>query len=448
MALVKKRALHLVFSGLAVLFLLGGFFILSRPTTAKNVKRVSAVFDIKDDGGVIAVLPDVPAFLAKLRGGSAMRAFFDSPLGLHFLRSAPLRSAAHLHRLISLAPKSWQWSLYSLITDGPVFYRSVGNQFILVIALSNKGKAITALMSDAAAARLGDWLVVASDKKILEQQLAYMAKPAEQASALDSAFASPSALSIAIRPQSTKQRGLFRALLYQVLGITPESRCRLLLQPESDSLGLSGECTGSTAQAAAKSETVAVKDFPAYAYFQKDNKPYLLALGGFESDYGYLIPRLFFTGPASDQKILEFLSQAFKTRNHSLESRDGAIQIRYPYPYAYSERKYDLFAPYLFTNRERFFWHSYLADDKLRDVNVEIKGEYAAYLSVKLFPLLQNSEKALRQFDAIYSPGHFNEFRDALFKSTPTLQRSTLKLHATPMKGSVRIGGALTFADT
>lgn len=447
---MNKRTLHLVIYSLFAVLSIGGFLALSRPTNAKNVKRVSAVFDTKDDVGVMAVLPDVPGFLEKLRGGSAMRAFFDSPLGLHFLRSAPMRSAAHLHRLVSLAPKSWQWSLYSLLTDGPVFYRSTGSQFVLVIALSSKGKAITSLLNDAAAARIGDWLVIASDKTTLAQQLAYMAKPTDQASALDSAFASPSALSIAIRPQSTNQRGLFRALLYQVLGVTTESRCRLHLQPENESIGLSGECTGSTAQVTAKTETITLKDFPAYVYFQKGNlnKSYLFALGGLEADYGYLVPRLFFTGPAADQKTLEFLSQAFKTRNHNLESRDGAIQIRYPYLYAHSERKYDLFAPYLFTNRERFFWHSFLADDKLRDVQVELKGEYVAYLSVKLHGLLRNSEKALRQFDAIYSPGHFNEFRDALLKSMPALHRSALKLHATPAKGSVRIGGVLTFADT
>ncbi len=109
----------------------------SQSTGAAGVRRVSAILDTSSDTGITAVLPDVPGFMAKLRGGDAMRAFFDSPLGLHFLRSAPLRSAAHLHRLISLAPKSWQWSLYSLITDGPVFYRSQGSSFTLVIALNN-----------------------------------------------------------------------------------------------------------------------------------------------------------------------------------------------------------------------------------------------------------------------------------------------------------------------
>ncbi|HNA79821.1 MAG TPA: hypothetical protein PKY99_10230, partial [Turneriella sp.] len=67
--------------------------------------------------------------------------------------------------------------------------------------------------------------------------------------------------------------------------------------------------------------------------------------------------------------------------------------------------------------------------------------------SVKLFPLLQNSEKAIRQFDAIYSPGHFHEFRDALFKSMPALKRASVKLFAAPAQGTLRLGGAIAFAE-
>jgi hypothetical protein len=449
---MKRRFVRIAAIGCTVLTLAVIALVSAQSTQAAGVRRVSAVLDTSSEAGVMAVLPDVPAFMAKLRGGDAMRAFFDSPLGLHFLRSAPLRSAAHLHRLISLAPKSWQWSLYSLITDGPVFYRSQGSSFALVIALNKKGKAITSLVKDASAARSGDWLVIASDKNTLQAQLAYMAKPAERESKLDAAFSTPSALSVLARLDGGKQtqRGLSRALLRQALGLEGESSCRLVLQAEGDSIGLDGECiTSSSKPTNQAAETILMKDFPGYAYFRRAGQPraHLIALGGFETDFGYLIPRVFFTGPVSDQQTFEFLNQAFKTRKHILEAREGAIQIRYPYPYTYSDRKYDLFAPHLTATSERFFWHSFLQDDKLREKEVRLNPEYNFYLSVKLFPLLQNSETALRQFDAIYSPGHFYEFRDALFKSMHTLKRASVKLFATPAQGSLRLGGAIAFAD-
>jgi putative intracellular protease/amidase len=70
------------------------------PGSAKTVSRVSGVLDLRKATGFAAVLPDVSGFISKLREGEASRAFFDSPLGLHFLRSAPFRSTAHLHRFI------------------------------------------------------------------------------------------------------------------------------------------------------------------------------------------------------------------------------------------------------------------------------------------------------------------------------------------------------------
>ncbi|MFZ5629157.1 MAG: hypothetical protein ACOY5B_08500 [Spirochaetota bacterium] len=449
---MKRRLVRLSAIAATAVALTAIAFISAGSTQAAGVRRVSAVFDTSSDAGITGVLPDVPAFMARLRGGEAMRAFFDSPLDMHFLRSAPLRSAAHLHRLISLAPKSWQWSLYSLITDGPVFYRSQGSSFTLVIALNKKGKAITSLVKEASAARSGDWLVIASDKNTLQAQLAYMAKPAERESRLDAAFSTPSALSVLARLEGSKptQRGLGRAIVRQALGLEGDSNCRLLFQPEGDSIGLEGECTTPSAKPTSQvAETIAMKEFPGYVYFRRAGQPraHLIALGGFESDFGYLVPRLFFTGPVSDQKTVEFLSQAFKTRKHILEAREGAIQIRYPYPYTYSDRKFDLFAPYLSANRERFFWHSFLQEDKLREKDLRLNPEYNFYLSVKLFALLQNSEKAIRQFDAIYSPGHFHEFRDALFKSMPALRRTTVKLFATPAQGNLRLGGAIAFAE-
>jgi hypothetical protein len=449
---MKRQLLRAATIGCAVLALAVTVFLLAPSTQAAGVRRVSAVLDTSSDVGVTAVLPDVPQFLGKLRGGDAMRAFFESPLGLHFLRSAPVRSAAHLHRLISLAPQSWQWSLYALITDGPVFYRSQGNSFSLVIALNKKGKAMSWLLQDSSAARSGDWLVIASDKKTLQAQLAYMANPMERESKLDTAFSTPSALSVLIRLdfRTPTQRGLSRALVRQALGLEGESYCHLGLQPGGESIGIEGECTTPAAKQMTQSgETIRIKDFPGYVYFRRagQSRAYLIALAGFESDFGYLVPRLIFTGPASDQKTVEFLSQAFKTRQHKMESRDGAIQIRYAYPYPYSDRKFDLFAPYLSVGPDRFFWHSFLHEDNLPDKQLRIHPEYSFYLSVKLFPLLQNSEKALRQFDAIYSPGHFYEFRDALFKSMPALKRAAVKFFATPAQGIVKVGGAITFAE-
>lgn len=420
-------------------------------TRAAADRRVSAVLDVSAAAAITAVLPDVSAFTDELRGGAAMRTFFDSPLGLHFLRSAPLRGAAYLHRLISLAPKSWQWGLSSMITDGPVYYRSQAGSFTLVIALNRKGRAFSSLTVGDAAARFGDWLIVASDRQALQAQLAYLAKPEQRESKLDSAFQTPAALSLLIdlAAGTPVRRGLTRALLSESLGLGADSKCLLTLRPGGDSLGLEGECTAPVKPHGARlAETLTMNEFPAYAYFRRPehSRGYLIALGGLTADSGYLVPRLFFTGPVADHKTLEFLTQAFKVRRHVVEAHEQGARTRYPAQHSANELRFDLFAPYLFADRERFFWHSFLGEDAPREQKITLDASHDFYLSLQLFPLLQRCEKALRQLDAVYSPGHFHEFLDALAKSMPALANTSVKLFSTPAPGSLRLGGAISFA--
>jgi hypothetical protein len=421
------------------------------PGSAKNISRISDVLDLRKNSNIVAVLPDVPGFIGALREGDAARAFFDSPLGLHFLRSAPFRSTAHLHRLISLVPRSWQWNLYSLISDGPVYYQSHGKQFTLVIALNKKGKVITSILSESSAAKTEDWLVITSDKELLAEQVAYLGKPAATDSPLDAAATKKTSLSILFNrsPARSAKPSLTRALTDQLLSAAKDGYCTLSLTPGIESLAAEGECPAGTVTAANMPEKISIGNFPAYAWFRKTGQSaaHLLAFAGLTVDYGYLIPQVFYSGPAADQKSIEFLSQAFKTKSHLLESKDGAIQIRYPSPYAYQDRKFDLFAPHLSANRERFFWHSYLTGEKPGNQSITVTADLQSYLSVKIFPVIKNSEAALKQFDAIYSPGHFNEFRDALFKSLPALKKSSLTLFTKHTGTALKIGGALNFAE-
>ena len=82
-----------------------------------------------------------------------------------------------------------------------------------------------------------------------------------------------------------------------------------------------------------------------------------------------------------------------------LENKEGALQIRFPHPYSYREKKFDIFAPHLIANRERFFWQSYVKDEKPVSSSVSISGDFQSYLSVKIFPLIKNSEAAIKQFE-------------------------------------------------
>lgn len=426
---------------------------LTLSSTAAEKKRLSQIFDTSEPYSVIGVLPDASGFLEKLREGKAQRAFFDSPLGLHFVRSAPLRGAAHLHRLISLAPRSWQWNLYSFITDGPVFYRSHGKAFVLVVALNKKGQVITSLLKDAHAARTDDLLIIASDAQTLAAQLAYLKSPKLQDSEFDGAFSRPQALTLGWQSASDNKsrRSLFRSLLQESMGFSLTGNCTLVFTPAADAIAADGACAQNTRKpgAASRAESLSIPDYPAVVHFKKSQTAtaHVLALHGLQSEFGYLIPQIFFSGPSSDQKTLEFLSQAFKTRRHVLENADGAIRVKYPYPYAYADKKFELFSPHLAANRERFYWQSFLPAKKTQQTNLEIDASHDFDATIKIYPLLKNSEAALKQFDAIYSPGHFNEFRDALFKSAPALQRSVLRIFTESQGNKLRIAGSLTFAD-
>lgn len=428
-------------------------FALSASRGAVAPKQLSQIFDVTQPYSVIGILPDSSAFLNKLREGKNMRAFFDSPLGLHFIRSAPLRGAAHLHRLISLAPSSWQWNLYTLLTDGPVYYRSHGKSFVLVVALNKKGQVLTSLLKDAHAARNGDLLIIASDATTLSAQLAYLKNPKTQDSSLDAALGRTGSLTLAwgAPAQASKSRSLFRSLVSESLGLNAISNCSVEFTPSDENISAIGECNQEDRKESSTplAEEISVPDYPAVVYFKKPSSAtvHLLALNGLQSEFGYLIPQLFFSGPTVDQKSIEFLSQAFKTRRHVIESKDGAIQVRYPYPYAYADKKFELFAPHLSANTKRFYWNSFLTKLNTKPIALKPNTEHDFHAEIKLYPLLKNSETAIKQFDALYSPGHFNEFRDALFKSLPALRQSSLKLFTVSKNKKLRLAGAFSFID-
>jgi hypothetical protein len=436
--------------------LLGGamlLFTLSSSRNAVATKQLSQIFDVTQPYSVIGILPDSSAFLNKLRGGKNMRAFFDSPLGLHFVRSAPLRGAAHLHRLISLAPSAWQWNLYTLITDGPVYYRSHGKAFTLIVTLNKKGIVLTSLLKEAHAARTGDLLVIASDASTLSSQLAYLKNPKLQDSFLDSTLGHTDSLTMAwgSATQPSKNRSLFRSLMTESLGLNTISGCFVEFTPSEENISANGECNQNEQKdtSTAQQEEIRTPDYPAIVYFKKPSNSlvHMVALNGLQSEFGYLIPQLFFSGPTVDQKSIEFLSQAFKTRRHVIESKNGAIQVRYPYPYAYADKKFELFAPHLSANNKRFFWNSFLPQVNTKAITVSPNLEHNFHAKIQIYALLKNSEAAIKQFDAIYSPGHFNEFRDALFKSLPTLQTSSLNFYAVSKNKKLRLAGTFAFID-
>jgi|GEM_PF-3881895 len=423
--------------------------------SAARPTRISDVLNPAEPYTVMAALPDVPAFISKLRSGAEMRAFFDSPLGLHFLKSAPLRGAAHLHRFISYAPNSWQWNLYTLVTDGPVVYRSHGQKFVLAIALNRKGQLATSLVGSTTAQKVGDWFIIASDKDELAREVNYLKNPTPGDLPLDGTLSQGGTLGLDFRfsTGSTGKRSLFRNLLSEVFSTRDMNSCTLALTPGANSIQINGDCTPREGvqppPAHSLEETIAVPDYPAFVYYRKaaHKRAYLLSLAGFVTDYGYLIPQLLFSGPASDQKAIEFLSQAFKTKNHQIESNANGILIRYPYAYRYEKRKFDVFSPYLTANTERFFWQTFLPEKKTKESPLNLSDKYGFYAKVNLHSLIRNSQGALKQYDAIYSPGHFNEFRDALAKSLSSLKNSSLQLYSQAHGKNMRIGGTLAFAE-
>lgn len=435
-------------AAIAVLTGILAFAVVS-PTTAQKIARVSDVLDVREKANVTAVIPDVKAFLQALREGDTMRAFFDSPLGLHFLKSAPARSAAHLHRLIAVAPKSWQWNLYALISDGPVLYRSTGKTFTLAIRLSAKGKILTSLLPLAHAQKSGDWFLIASDKEALASAVAYLAKPVAEASPMDPKLNASGALTLFIQP-SQKSNSLTRALIGELTGIDNSAACSFTFTPAANSIGIEGDCaTKAASQTALKSEQIAAVPYAAYAYYRRpaDRVARIMAVEGFSIDYGYVIPRMFYSGPAADNKSIEYLSQVFKTRNHTVETKNGALQILYPRNYAGPNNKYEIFAPILSANSDRFYWYSVGAAGKNQTNTLAVNADYAWYISINPHALVVNSQEALKQFDPIYSPGHFSEFRDALFKSLPTLKKTIFTMYAKPSGKNLKIGGSLQFAE-
>jgi hypothetical protein len=441
-----KKSQAIVFGAFVAASLGAAAFLNAAPGRQAKIRGVSEIFNTREEYSVIAALPNVGAFLTKLREGKAMRAFFDSPLGLHFLRSAPLRSAAHLHRLLSLAPKSWQWNLYSLLSGGPVLYRSDGKSFTLVVALTAKGKLLVSLAGITHAAQEDDWLVIASDKQTLQDQLTYMKKPAGVDFPLDALLRGESSLSVAFGRGGGKS--LARAIFKTAFGLDTLGGCIGSLTPGGESLMFESNCPGGEKIAVPTAETLPMEDYPAYLYFRRPGAAlaHVLALGGFTHDYGYAVPHLFYSGPVGDQKSIEFLSQAFKTKSHKLEKLGEGFQIRYPSPYAYRDRKFDLFAPYLVADQQRFYWQSYLPAQAGRTSQLKIDGSFSAYGEVSISALSKKSEEAFRQLDAIYSPGHFHEFRDAWLKSAPTLKEARLTVYAKNAGKMLRIGGELRFA--
>jgi len=429
------------------LFVIAALAIIS-PTKAQKASRISDVLDLRQDSSVVAVLPELKAFVNGLREGASMRAFFDSPLGLHFIKSAPFRSAAHLHRMISLAPKSWQWNLYATISAGPVFYRSSAKSFTLAFKLNTKGKVLTSLISSAHAKKVEDWFVIASDGETLKAAVSYLAAPIVTESPLDAKLNQPGALIVSLQP-SKQSSGLARTLISEFTGIDSNSSCVFSFLPAGDAIGIDGDCkTKGAAALPVKNESLSGVNYPFYAYFRKPGAKvaHVVALDGFTSDYGYVIPKMFYSGPASDSKSIEFLSQVFKTRNHIAENKNGGLQILFPRSYSSRNNKYEIFAPFLSANSDRFFWHSLTSENK-KGSGLNIDASFAWYTAFKPYAFIKNSEDALKQFEPIYSPGHFFEFRDALLKSLPTLKNAIFTAYAKSSANSLKIGGSLQFAE-
>ncbi len=441
---------RLTITSLAVVFIASLFALQSR-SLAKPLARVSHVFNVDEPWQVMAALPNTDSFLNELRKGDAMRAFFDSPLGLHFLRSVPLRGAAHLHKIISLAPNSWTWNLYTLITDGPVLYRSHASSFVLALHLNKKGRILSSLLPETAE-RQRDWLFLASDKKTLDDALRYAKSPRESDSPLDTLMQDTGTLSVVWRNSSNAKnsRSLVRALIKETLSLDTNAACQIQLRPSHNALALTGSCSPVTTGASTRSiaEDFSMPDFASYVYYKASplRIARVLAFDGMTDDLGYLIPQIFYSGGLEDKASLEFLSEAFKTGKFSVQNDNGALLIRYAYPYTYGNRKFDLFAPHLATNANRFYWNSFIDDKVRRSILIPIKSDVKMSFSLKPYELVKNSEAAFNAMSPLYSPGHFSEFRDALKKTLPTLKGATVAFSAKEQNKSLQLGGILQFA--
>ncbi|HRP68845.1 MAG TPA: hypothetical protein PLY93_04880 [Turneriella sp.] len=443
---MKKRN-RFIFIFTALLFV-GGIFYLNADTSAKkDIRNVSEIFNIDEPYSFIAAVGDVPAFVEALRTGDAMRAFFDSPLGLHFIRSAPTRAAAHLHRYIAMAPQSWQWNLYALFIHGPVFYRSTRSQFVLMVQLNKKGKLVSSLMKLGNAARVGDWLIVASDNAALKAQQDYLQKPQIKNFILDDYLRDKASLSFVVGEQGTtrKKRSLFRALIHEMLGIQSFNACVFRVRPVANAVTMNGSCPNAAVNTVAKSEILNTphSPFTAYAFRIGAPKADVVAFSGFTTEYK-LIPQLFYSGSTQHKSVLEFLSQAFKTNTHQVHAIENGFQIQYPLAYAYGDKKFYQFSPLLTADNERFYWQS--CDLALPKQQVAIDATNQFFVKVAIAPLIKNSLDAINAIDVIYSPAHFYEFRDALIKSMPSLTDATIQVSAKIQNKGLRIDGTLNFA--
>ncbi|MCX7633576.1 MAG: hypothetical protein N2Z22_09625 [Turneriella sp.] len=407
--------------------------------------RLAEIFNVANPSGIYAVLPDVPAFLGALRSQPGMRRFLDSPLGLHFLRSVPLRSAAHLHRLIRLAPESWQWDLYALLTPGPIFYHSAQGKFVLVVAVPGR-QLLAKLIAGANVAQYQDWLVVASDQASLQEQLHYLRSPIAQDFVLDNAF-HPKKLSIAFFPETKSRISLSRALVSQALLMdVPFRHCLLHVAASNAGLQADGSCELLNAlPVSAKAEKIPMPNYPLKVFLRRpDLNTWALAFAGLHYDAGHLVPQLFVNIPENAPLLQEFLTEAFKAKGHEQTTAEGQLQIRYPSAASYGEKKYDLFSPVLKRRNGRLHWYSFVRGDEKEQENSARAG-YTTWLEARLDDLLQNTLPALRQWDPIYSPGHFAEFRDALNKSSDALRGSRLEASAKPVGKQLQLAFGFYF---
>ncbi|MBV6492578.1 MAG: hypothetical protein LDLANPLL_00573 [Turneriella sp.] len=438
-----KKIIFVVF-----LFCAGIFFLNAEFSNKNRPQSVSQIFDTSQPYSIIGVVPDVPQFIDALRDGKAMRAFFDSPLGLHFLRSAPTRAAAHLHRYIKLAPSAWQWNLYATLISGPVFYRSLGSQFSLVIQLNKKGKLISSLLDTGNAARVGDWLVIASDKATLKAQQAYLENPKVNAFTLDTFLGDTTSASAVLggANKNEKKLSLVRSLVQNAFGLDTFEACKFKIAPAKNTITLEGDCPGASTNIGGANETITIPDSPFYTYSfnPKTQKADFLSLAGFSSDYGMLVPRLFYSTSVKNFAAVEFLNQAFKTFGHQVQTIDNGFQIMYPVALTYPRGSKQLFSPRLTSDKDRIYWESFTTSPPKQ--KIAISANYQFFAQAKIAELAKNSLEALKTFDAIYAPAHFNEFRDALAKSLPSLQNTVAELSTTAKGSTLRVHGTLDFA--
>jgi len=451
---MKKRAVLISLLAVSGALLSCSFFLWATAPAPRHLKSLAQVIDAREPYTILAVVPDVGEFLQRLQSGR-MNDFLKSPLGSHLFRSAPLRSAAHLHRLVAILPEAWRGFLYSWITKGPVIYRSHGSDFLLVVAIEKTQARFASLKSLPHAQEKNKWLYIASSDAVLQKALAYADTPHDEKFPIDEDLRRRASLTIFFNglDKIGESRSLSRALVAHIFKDRAYKDCRMRITPGDMGLALDGECNASaqtTTLIANNNETLTLPESAAYIYYTRENesRPYILSLGGLESEYGNLIPRLFFSGPSSDQKSVEFLSQAFKTKTHAEDTQGSTLRIRYPHAYYSNEKRYDIFSPHLSATAGRFYWQSTAVPEGVHTQKIAIDTANAFALYADLDSLVNKSTTALKQLDAVYSSGHFNEFRDALFKSLPALKNSSLRFYGKRQAASLRLGGELSFRST